>query len=283
MLADEGKLDEALANFEKALSLRPHSAEIHVNMGNAFGDQGKMEEALACYRQALILKPDCAEAHFNRSCLWLRHGHWEQGWEEYEWRWLCKDYPRPAYPQPLWDGSPLPGLTLLLFMEQGLGDMLQFIRYAPLVKQRGPTVIVECPGGLSRFMARCPGIDQLVPRGHALPDFDVQASLLSLPAIFRSTPQTLPAAVPYLFADAALIDKWRHELSSVEGFKIGIHWQGNPRYSRDRQRSIPLACFEPLARLEGVPPAQPAKGSRSRTACRGGGSFSRARPGQPAG
>src|SRR5205085_2009569 len=103
-----------------------------------------------------------------------------------------------------WDGSPLEGQRILLYAEQGLGDTLQFVRYAPLVKQRGGTVLVECPASLVPLLSSCPGIDRAVAKDSTLPDFDVHAALMSLPGILGTTLATVPAVVPYLFADAAL-------------------------------------------------------------------------------
>jgi hypothetical protein len=140
----------------------------------------------------------------------------------------------------------------VLHTEQGLGDSLQFIRYAPLVKQRGGTVVVECLRPLARLLARCPGIDRLVVKGSDLPAFDVHASLMSLPALLGTTLATVPADVPYLFADPELVERWRRELAPLPGFKVGIAWQGDPTHPKAGARAIPLRHFEPLARRPGV-------------------------------
>src|SRR5262249_6331132 len=119
-------------------------------------------------------------------------------------------------------------------------------------KQAGGTVVVACPIALHPLLSTCPGIDRLVNPFAILPPFDVHASLLSLPRILGTTVATIPAQVPYLFADPQLVEWWRHELSPHPGFRIGIAWQGNPRFGGDRQRSFPLALFEALARVPGV-------------------------------
>jgi hypothetical protein len=184
---------------------------------------------------------------------WLLMGNFEQGWREYEWRWKCEDWP-PAMASlapPFWDGSPVEGKTILLHPEQGLGDILQFIRYAALAKQRGANVLVGCPRQLYKLLRGCRGIDQLI-LDVPLPAFHAHAPLLSLPKIFGTTLATVPATVPYLFADAELTAHWRQELNRFAAFKIGISWQGNPKYRGDAFRSIPLVNFEPLARLVGV-------------------------------
>ena len=251
-LRDRGQLDEALGCYRRALELKPDFARAHSNLGVAFNDQAKREEALACYNRALELQPDLAEVHLYRSLLWLLTGDLSRGWAEYEWRWKAKVSAPRDFSQPPWDGQPLEGRTILLHAEQGLGDAIQFVRYAALVKQRGGTVVVECPRPLVSLLRGCAGIDQWVERGGKLPAFNVQASLLSLPGIFQTTLANIPATAPYLFADPGLAERWRQELGGEAGLKIGIVWRGNPKNTHDRDRSIPLGCFEPLARCSGV-------------------------------
>src|SRR5262249_28498400 len=131
---------------------------------------------------------------------------------------------------------------------------LHFIRYAPLVKQRGGTVLVQCPKALLPLLRSCPGIDRLLAAAPAVDEpFDVQAPLLSLPGIFGTTRATIPAPVPYLAADAGLVKHWRAQLSRLPGFKIGIAWDTDPRFRRfNSKRCIPLKQFAPLAQLPGV-------------------------------
>jgi hypothetical protein len=140
----------------------------------------------------------------------------------------------------------------LLHAEQALGDTIQFIRYAPLVKARGGTVIVECQPPLVPLLRSCPGIDRLVAHAEPLPACDFQVPLLSLPGVFRTTLDTMPADVPYLFAEPERLDQWKHKLSDPAAFKIGIAWQGSSTFPGDRMRSIALAHFAPLARVPGV-------------------------------
>jgi hypothetical protein len=154
--------------------------------------------------------------------------------------------------QPLWGGGPLEGRTILLHAEQGFGDTIQFVRYAALVIQRGGDVIVGCPASLVALLASCRGINRLAEQADKLPSFDVHAPLPSLPGIFHTSLETIPADVPYLFADQDLVEQRRQELRGITGFKIGIAWQGNPKNPNDRNRSISLRCFEPLARCSGV-------------------------------
>jgi len=280
-LKRQGKLDEAVGCYQEAVRLKPDYAEAHGNLGNTRVQQGRFDEAQACYDQALRLDAGHKETHFNQSLLWLLLGKWAEGWPEYEWRWQTKSFPRYAFSQPRWDGSPSPSPlarpTVLLLAEQGLGDTLQFVRYAPLVQQRGYKVILQCQAPLVRLLAGVRGIDRVVAHGAPLPAFDAYAPLLSLPAIFGKSIAEVPATVPYLQADANLVEHWKSPKSKVESrkskvesprseevqltsdirhptsdFLVGIAWQGNPIFRIDRQRSIPLARFARLAQVEGV-------------------------------
>ena len=286
-LRDRGQLDEAIACYNRALELRPDYSKAHVNLGVALiarGDvdraiehlrQGvetqpdfaeaynslgaavsvmrRFDEAHAHYAHAIELKSDYADAHWNRSLLWLLQGDFERGWPAYEWRWRCpRTLPGPAYREPVWDGSPLTGRTIVLYAEQGLGDTLHFVRYAPIVKTFGGRVIVQCQKPLLPILATCPGIDQLIAQGAAPPKFDVQAPLMSLPLILGTREHNIPGEVPYLWADLELIEHWRRQLAPIRGFRVGIAWQGNARHPWDRHRSATLEEFEPLARVPGV-------------------------------
>ena len=257
---DQGRLAEAVTQYQEAIRLKPHYVEAHYNLGLALQAKGHLVEAVAQYHKAIRLKPDYVEAHSDRALTWLLAGDFKQGWAEYEWRWQTKQLRcfKPSFPQPLWDGSSLSGKTILLWAEQGLGDTLQFVRYAALVKQQGGTVLLSCPDELARILQACAGIDHIFTPGSPLPPFDVQVPLLSLPGILKTTLATVPASIPYLFADAALEQRWQEELAHYAEFKIGIVWQGNPRSSQpecrvaDQRRSAALAQFEPVARLPGV-------------------------------
>ncbi len=249
----QGDFDEAVACYRRALRLKPDFAEAHYNLGTALKGLGKLDEAGACFDRALRSNADHADAHWNRALTWLLLGNFAQGWPEYEWRWRCKGAgPCPRFPQPLWDGSPLAGRTIYLHPEQGLGDTLQFIRYAPLVKQRGGRTIVGCHETLLSLLKSCPGIDELIPQGSALPPFDVHAPLLSLPRLLGTTPETIPGKVPYLAAPPDLAARRRQEMAHVDGLKVGICWQGNPQHTGDRWRSVRLEQLAPLAAVPGV-------------------------------
>jgi tetratricopeptide (TPR) repeat protein len=247
-----GRLDEALACCQRAITYQPYSPDAHLNFGAAFSALGRMREAVASFDEALRLRPGFPDAHWGRSLALLQEGDFEYGWPEYEWRWQCKPFPPRSLPELLWDGSPLDGRTIYIYAEQGLGDTIQFVRYAPLVKQTGGRVILACHDILVPLLRSCKGIDELLPLSQLAPGFDVHAALMSLPMLCGTTLATVPADVPYLAVGEDLVEKWRRELSRLPGFKVGIAWQGDPKHSMDALRSIPLWNFAPLARVAGV-------------------------------
>lgn len=248
-----GDVVAAIACYESALRLEPEHRNALLNQGNALATVGRIDAAIDRFTQLIALEPQHSNAHFNRAVLWLKQGNFAQGWPEYEWR-VTQGGVRPrGFEVPRWDGSPLQGRTILLYAEQGLGDTLQFIRYAPLVREQGGRVVVECQAAVRALLETAPGIDELVVVGDRLPAFDVESPLMSLPGIFKTTLDKVPAPVPYLAAEQARSDEWRR-LISTDGarLRIGIAWQGSKVNQDDQFRSMRLAEFEPLARLDGV-------------------------------
>jgi tetratricopeptide (TPR) repeat protein len=253
---DLGRLEEAANCFQQALRLDPKHVGAHINFAVVLQDQGKFEEAFTEYEKALILDPGSVVARSNRSMVRLLLGDFARGWPEYEHRSFQTENDKRYFRQPLWDGSSLADKTILVYAEQGLGDTLQFIRYAALVKERRTRLLFECQPALASLIERVSGVDQVIHVGDALPEFDVQVPLLSIPGILRTTLETIPAKVPYVSAKKEFVERWGQEMigqaSTADDFKIGIVWQGNPKYRADRARSIPLAHFEELARVSGV-------------------------------
>ena len=252
-LATNCMVYEAAEWLRKGIELQPDFAEAHNTLGHALSASGQFDEALVEFERAIQLKKDYADPNWNRSLLWLLLGDFERGWPAVEWRWKCRSIRQlPAINRPRWDGTPLPGKTVLLHAEQGLGDTLHFIRYAPLVKARVGKVIIQCQGTLIPLLARCDGIDQLVAWGAPVPACDAWLPMMSLPGVFKTELSSIPAKIPYVFAEPARIESWRQELAGIPGFRIGIAWQGSPRHPWDQHRSVPISLFEPLSRIPGV-------------------------------
>ncbi|OYV71168.1 MAG: hypothetical protein B7Z74_07275 [Deltaproteobacteria bacterium 21-66-5] len=254
-LHDAGLEDEAVEAYRQAIALKPDFAEAYTNLGTVLKDMGRLDGAVEAARRAVALKPDSPEAHYNLAFVLLRSGDFAEGWREYEWRWLFKDFPahRWSSSKPQWDGSPLAGRSILLYCEQGFGDILQFIRYVPLVAERGGRVIVMCPPELRRLLSSLTDIDRFVLFDEPLPEFDVQCPTMSLPLAFGTTPETIPASVPYLRAEAGDIERWRERLArEPAGPKVGLVWAGRSTHKNDHNRSLPLSLLAPLAAVPGI-------------------------------
>ena len=247
-----GRIEDAAAAYRRAIGLRPAYAEAHNNLGIALRDMGAPDLAAESYRRVLALRPDHAEAHYNLAMALLEMGDLAAGHEVYEWRFAAGAVPARDGTLPLWRGEPLRGRTLLVWGEQGYGDVIQFARYVPLLARAGAQVIFEVHEPLRGLMAGVPGVDVVLARGDALPPCDAQIPLMSLPRLFRTTLDTMPREVPYLHAPAAAIERWRKRLAGTDGLKIGLAWAGNPAQRNDRNRSMPLSACLPLLSAGGA-------------------------------
>jgi tetratricopeptide (TPR) repeat protein len=248
-----GRVEEAVTSLNEALRLAPDYPEAHNNIAIALVQLGRDEEALKHYDEAIRLRPDYPEARMNRSLSWLAHGDFVRGWPEYEWRFKVRPMKGGGPPGPRWEGQPFEGKTLLLTAEQGLGDSVQFVRYARLAKARGAKVVLDCPEGLVSLVATCPGLDEVFPRGKPPgPVYNFHLPLLSLPGLFGVPPEAAVAPVPYLTPDPERVEYWRKELADVPGLKVGISWQGSTSHKGDKLRSVKLTQFAPLAAIPGV-------------------------------
>ncbi|WP_165073861.1 DUF6165 family protein [Paludisphaera rhizosphaerae] len=248
-----GRFEESLECYQTALAHKPQYADAYNNLGIAYAEMGRCRDAVENYTQCLRINPNHVDAHMNRALTWLRMGDYAQGWAEYEWRWKKRVLTRRPLIMPQWNGFPLQGRRILLISEQGLGDTLQFVRFAMLLKRNGAgEVILECPERLIPLLSGSPWIDHLVGHGRPLPDYDVYCPLLNVPGLTATSVEAIPAEVPYIHAGPRLVESWGRELGATPGLKVGINWQGNPKYAGDRHRSIPLKFYEPLARIPGV-------------------------------
>ena len=252
--------DEALASYDRALALQPEHAEAIANRGATFHDLKRYDLALAEYERALALQPDFADAHYNRALCRLLLADYDRGWPEHEWRWETAPLKKAkrSFVQPLWLGSDrIEGKTLFLHAEQGLGDTIQFCRYAPVVSERGARVVLEVQKPLHELMSTLPGGIEVISRGDPLPEFHVHCPLLSLPLALATRLETIPSLTPYLSANPAKVRGWHARLSGQKRPRVGVVWAGNPRKELpganriDSQRSIALAQLAPLLQIEG--------------------------------
>jgi len=253
-LKELGQLEEAAQCFQRALAIRPELADAHSNLGIVLLAQGRADEAAQAYERAIALNPDFAEARNNLALIQLLKGDFEHGWEGYEWRWKLKVAvaPRRDFPQPEWRGEQQAGERVLVHAEQGFGDAIQFCRYIPLMAQRGAKVILEVQPELKRLLASLAGVDELATMGEVLPSFDCHIPLLSLPRVFGTRLETVPADIPYLQAPPVLVEAWREKLSGMAGLRVGLAWAGSPQHMNDRNRSLALSTLAPLAAVGGA-------------------------------
>jgi len=291
ILKEQNRLDEAMAHYLKAIALNPASPGLYVDLGGIYYQQeefqkalsccrmalsldpvhvdayynlgitlevlGRFEEAIAAYSQALSINPDHGDATWNRALSFLLLGNFENGWKGYENRIHISDW-KDCYPYkhglPKWNGTSFTGKKLYVHDEQGIGDTFQFIRYLPMVKDRGGTVIFETSKQLFGLLMDFDGIDRLVerlPNGEPEVRCDCYIPLLSLPRIFGTAESTIPCKVPYLFADDQKVRYWQDKVPGP-GFKVGIVWRGNPKHKKDKSRSCALKYFSKLCTIPNI-------------------------------
>jgi tetratricopeptide (TPR) repeat protein len=251
----QGDFPRAFDCYRHAIELDPSYVEAYSNLGLALQADRRDPEAIPYFEQAILLQPDFAQAHWNLSISLLVTGNFERGWSEYEWRLKTHELAgtERRFVQPFWQGERLDGKTILLHAEQGFGDSIQFIRYVPLIAQRGGRVVVECRPGLKKLFETVRGIAQVIDRGEPLPAFDVHCAQLSLPSRFNASNGNIPADTPYFYLEPSLSARWRARMPDSGGkAKIGLAWAGNPDHSNDRHRSISPDHFSALAATGGA-------------------------------
>ncbi|MFA5041612.1 MAG: tetratricopeptide repeat-containing glycosyltransferase family protein [Bdellovibrionales bacterium] len=238
-----GRFEEALADYGRVVGLRPDFAGAFCNRGNALKELNRYKEALESFKAATQLRPNYAEALFNLGMCELQLGEFEKGWEHYEWR---KKSTVPAaarrYVQPAWKGENLAQKTLFVYSEQGFGDTIQFCRYVQRAEKLNASVIVAAPKPLHRLLSPLHVIDE----DKTPPHFDYHCAMLSLPMVFKTTLDTIPAEIPYLSADKKEVDFFRTKLLRAKKTRIGFVWAGTPRNERDCWRSLKFEQALPL-------------------------------------
>lgn len=239
---------EAVTRFDKAIALLPAYVFAFAERAQALIELDQPEQALASYDQALRHAPNHAEISAQKSLLLLLKGDFEKGWQLYESRWSCASFAFNArgFSRPRWTGSePLAGKTILLHAEQGLGDTLQFCRYAPLLAQRGARVLLEVQPALAGLLGSLDGVAGVYAQGSTLPHFDCYCPLMSLPAALGTRLDSIPAPLSYLRAPAQRLALWSERLGQDERPTVGLVWRGGTRHSNDARRSIALADLLP--------------------------------------
>lgn len=249
VLNDLGRSEEALAEFDAIIREGEPSAAILHDRAIVLAAMGRLDEAVAGFAQASERDPTLMEAQWNESLFRLQLGQYEKGWRKYETRRQKQDFVdnAPKLRRPLWNGSDSPaGRTIVLHGEQGLGDVIQFARYAPLVAARGATVYVGAYKPLERLLRTLRGIAGVISIGDPMPPYDLHAPLMSMPAAFATTLETVPAEIPYLHAEPGLIESWKARLDASGRPRIGLAWSGNPSHANDHRRSMRLAQLAAL-------------------------------------
>lgn len=244
---------EAQESYKSSMQLRPDIPEAHNNMGITFQDMNRCQEAIACYDRAIALRPDYIDAHWNKALMKLMLGEFTEGWPLYEWGWRgdapFRGTPR-RYIQPLWLGDqPLAGKTLLLHAEQGLGDTIQFCRYALLAKAQGAQIIIQAPAPLVPLLNTLDNDITVITNGQALPPFDLHCPLMSLPLAFKTEVTNIHAPTSYLAALPEYQKKWQARLGQATKPRIGLVWSGSNKDQNDHNRSLLLNMLEPLLNL----------------------------------
>jgi tetratricopeptide (TPR) repeat protein len=262
-LADRGQLDEAIECYRKVIQISPDFLHAYSVLGLLLRIRGRNAEAENCYRSMIQLHPDNPEAHWDLSNVLLLSGNYREGWREFEWFRKKKDCMarQRSFMQPLWEGSEIKGKRILLHAEEGFGDTIQFVRYAPLVARMGAVVIVECQKELTPLVQEMDGIETALSYGDTLPSFDLHCPLMSLPRVFDTVLETIPATVPYLRANAGTVEHWGRRISHDPSYvKIGLAWAGG---GLPFKKSCPLDELMPLTQRDDVTLYSLQKGSAS--------------------
>jgi tetratricopeptide (TPR) repeat protein len=276
VLCDLDRPEDAAEVLEKAAALNPQAVEVHFALAGAYSAMYRLEEAKASYRRALALRPEFVATRWNLSHLELLTESFREGWDLFESRWAMEPLAsrRWSGAQPQWVGQDLRDKTLYVFSEQGFGDTVQFVRYAPLAAERGARVILRVQPELVRLAATLAGVQDVGPTGGALPACDFYCPIMSLPRAFGTTLETIPAAVPYFTFDPNAVAGWRQRLGERDPLRVGLVWSSGIRhYERSIfyagvAKSMTLAQLAPLGDVRDVAFYSLQKGEPAREAAR---------------
>ena len=246
---------DAVACYDFALTINPAHAEVLNNRGRSLSILGRQEEALESTRRAVAANPNYIDAQWNESLLRLRLGDFPGGWKQYEWRWKRGEGLKKLrkFPQPLWLGeTPVAGKTILVHPEQGMGDTIQFARYAALLAKQGARVILEVQPPLKALLAKFSAGVEVIGSGDEIPAFDLHCPLLSLPLAFGTEVDSIPADIPYLATPQDRLQRLSELLPPRQGLRVGLVWSGNSTHKDDHNRSIALSRLAALFDVPGV-------------------------------
>jgi len=256
VLVWQDRFAEAASAFDSAREIASKEGDASdpvLDAGIPMRDGGRVDDAIAFYRRLLPFHPDL-NAHGHYAYSLLKAGLLREGWEQNEFRWMNEPLRSllPRAPIPVWTGQDLHGKTVLIMGEQGIGDTIQFIRYAQPLKARGATVLVLLRKRMREIVEGVPGVDAVYDLGDEVPDIDYRVPLMSLPHAFGTTLETIPSERAYVPLEPHRIDRWRREISSDGCLNVGIAWAGDPVGLRNPYKSIPLRLLAPLGRVVGV-------------------------------
>ncbi len=243
VLQDLKRLEKAIESYDRAIAIKNDYVEAYVNRGTALQALKQVKVAVESYDNAIAIQPDYVDAHWNKSLGLLLAGDFTQGWELYEWRWEAANTAKNMrhLTKPLWLGNEdIGGKTLLLHAEQGLGDTIQFCRYAKLIADLGAKVTLEVPKALVGLLNGLEGVDTLIEKDQILPAYDYHCPLMSLPLAFKTELHTIPSPGTYLYADAIKRDEWCKRLGAPKNLRVGLVWSGSTGHKNDHNRSLTL-------------------------------------------
>jgi tetratricopeptide (TPR) repeat protein len=244
---------EAFAHADLLEERKGEDGGSFVNLAIGLAEDGRWQEAHALYQTRLPRRPT-VEGHYGYALSLLTAGRFLEGWHHYEFRWLTEPLAllRRELHCPAWAGQDLHDKTILLHVEQGFGDLIQFVRYVPLVKALGATVVLRVSRPMKNLARSFTGVDRILDRDDPLPESDFYIYLLSLPRVFGTDLASIPADIPYLRAEPARVARWAKRLGTHDALRVGLAWSGSPTHTRDRYRSVPLGMLSPLWGLAGV-------------------------------
>jgi tetratricopeptide (TPR) repeat protein len=250
-----GDKEKTIAAFTKALEIDPHSLPAKYNLAYSYKTFGDIDMAITLYKEILAENPDYEQAQLALGFAQITQGNFDDGWEQHK-RYLIQHGKNGDKMRSYLKNDTIAYKKVLLHPEGGLGDTINFIRYAERLKSMGADVIVVCQKQLVPLLSRCEYIDQLITSNAQIPKYDADATLMSLPAIFADNENTVPQNIPYIFADPALVTYWQQQLATDPNFKVGLCWQVDVHNDKPKlpigRRGYPLECFVTLGNLKNV-------------------------------